>query len=265
MKPSTAINPEKSCASAKASGTIVSTTIARIAPAAIASMEAITVDCSGASKRQPSAEAMAEASAIANQRARIAAGRWPAFFIPVALARPSGTLDRNTATTATRLTPLPGSRLTPITTASGMPSRSAPSASENPLLPSALIAWPARLRCFAPTLVSRKLPAVKISAPPTNPPAVEKKPSRSQAFSTNSNESAEISTPAPKAITAAISRGGGLRSERRCSQGRARSQPTHPSRQPGAKAVHCPCWVDKPTPSECNGAHEKGTILSICT
>ena len=47
-----------------------------------------------------------------------------------------------------------------------------------------------------------------MTAPPTNPSAVGRKPPRPTASSTSSNESAEISTPPPKDMTNAITRVG---------------------------------------------------------
>ena len=71
-----------------------------------------------------------------------------AFFIPAAAERPSGTLERNTATTITKPTVPPPIKLTPIATDSGIPSISAPMVIAVPEPP---VCWPCeRLRCSPP-------------------------------------------------------------------------------------------------------------------
>ena len=75
----------------------------------------------------------------------------PAFFVPAAAERPSGTVERNTATTKTQLTASPPIRLLPMATYSGMPSIRAPTviAADPPSRP-----WDL-LRCLARRLTAR--------------------------------------------------------------------------------------------------------------
>src|SRR4051812_9968247 len=92
----------------------------------------------------------------------------PAFLMPAELESPSEMLDRKMAVTATQLTAPPLSRLSPMTTDSGTPSSSDPTAMARPLpLSSASdgCRLPDRLRCLAPCRARNQLAAVKADAP----------------------------------------------------------------------------------------------------
>lgn len=94
-----------------------------------------------------------------------------------------------------------------MTTDSGMPSRSAPSAMALPdpgCAPSEGWRAPDRLRCLAPRRARNTLANEYAVAPATAPAAVGSTPPCSYASSTSSNETAEMSTPLPKAMTSAI-------------------------------------------------------------
>lgn len=119
-------------------------------------------------------------------------------------------LDRKIAATATTLTPRPPSIDRPMTIDSGIPSSTAPTAIAVPLAPFSLAGgWhPERLRWRAPRCDSHQLASVYTAAPPRKPSAVEANPPVWKACSISSKESAEIRTPLPKAMTAAIRRCG---------------------------------------------------------
>jgi hypothetical protein len=69
-------------------------------------MAAIVFPGAPASKRYPKSALAAEAATTTLYSPRMYALEWPAFFLPAAAERPSGTLLRNTATTNTQLTVL---------------------------------------------------------------------------------------------------------------------------------------------------------------
>jgi hypothetical protein len=119
------------------------------------------------------------------------------------LDSPSGRLETKIATTVARLTRVPPSMLTPITNDSGSPSSSAPTAIVVPLPPPAAASM--RLGWRMPALVSSQSAPAKAIAPTNAPAAVAVSPPVCQASSISSNDTAEISTPAPKAMIVATS------------------------------------------------------------
>ncbi len=116
-----------------------------------------------------------------------------------------------TATSMAGLIPPPASRPTPRTTDSGSPSSNAPTAMAVPL-PGASCSegcWPPDLlRCLAPTRARSMFAPTYTTAPVRKPPAVGHRPPPWTASSTRSKARAEISTPAPKAMTVETTFGG---------------------------------------------------------
>src|SRR5689334_3906931 len=83
------------------------------------------------------------------------------------------------------------------------------------------------------------LAAVYTAAPPRKPIDVETKPPVLKASSISSNESAEINTPLPKAMTAAISR---------CETGVYQATAAPKTRAEPLKSPHRPAWIESGMP-----------------
>src|SRR3954462_10608211 len=204
--PITVMSPAKSCSCANASGIMVSTSIDKIAPAATAMVAAITLALKCRKAVYPTNAAIPEITAIAPHTPNTYLRERPACFIPAELESPSGTFERKTAATVTRLTAPPEIMLTPMAIDSGIPSSKAPTAIANPL-PSLSCSdgcWsPERLRCFAPFFERYQLANVYTTDPLTKPSAQAANPPRLNASSIKSKASAEINTPLPNAMMAA--------------------------------------------------------------
>src|SRR5512140_552272 len=89
--------------------------MARMAPAATAVVAATSSGETPRNSVYPTHAAMPEAIVIAIHTPNTYSAERPAFFMPAALDRPSGMLERKIAITATRLTAPPCSSLSPIT------------------------------------------------------------------------------------------------------------------------------------------------------
>src|SRR4051812_11599145 len=112
---------------------MVSLSMASIAPAATATVAAITSGDKFLKIAYPQKEAMLEITVIPIHIPKIYLTERPAFFMPVVLDKDSGMLDRKMAITAAVLTAPPCIMLTPIAMDSGMPSSKEPNAMANPL------------------------------------------------------------------------------------------------------------------------------------
>src|SRR5215212_7911760 len=111
---------------------MVSAIMAKIAPAATASVAATTTGENPEKMLYPARLAIDEMTAMPDHRPNTYVPDRPAFFMPAALDNPSGTFERNIAVTATRLTAPPCIIETPLTIDSGIPSNSAPTAIASP-------------------------------------------------------------------------------------------------------------------------------------
>src|SRR4051794_28028500 len=137
---------------------MVSLSIASIAPAATATVAAITSGERFLKIAYPQKDAIAEMIVMPAQMPKIYLTERPDFFMPVVLDSDSGMLDKKIAIMAAVLTAPPCIILTPIAMDSGIPSSKEPNAIANPLPPSSDSEGclpPDRLRCFAPFLLKK--------------------------------------------------------------------------------------------------------------
>ncbi|NJM15642.1 MAG: hypothetical protein HC896_09955 [Bacteroidales bacterium] len=112
---------------------MVSTSIAKTAPAANAMLAAITSGEKVWKILKPGIDATPEIIDIPTHIPKIYKADRPACFMPAALDNASGTFERKIATAATIFTTPPCSILNPIAIASGIPSINAPIAIAFPL------------------------------------------------------------------------------------------------------------------------------------
>lgn len=118
----------------------------------------------------------------------------------------SGMLERNTAATIATPTSPPPNRLDPIAADSGMPSSNAPSTSAVAPPAETWVWLMGLLRRCPPRWSMSQSPMKNVAAPAHSPPMTEPEPPDSNASSVSSNDTALMSTPAPKAMTSPSSR-----------------------------------------------------------
>lgn len=149
VKPTAVINPASLGAWLKASGIMVSTSMARIPPADRARATAVTGVGNYWNTVKPRMEDKPVIIAITNHKINTLNAFHPSFFISAELDRPSGMLDKNTATMVAVLTPVPPIMVSPRAMDSGIPSITEPATIAAPLPSKSAGLWD-RFRCLAP-------------------------------------------------------------------------------------------------------------------